>query len=150
MRNINRPQPKSIQYCRWAGYMSMPNFRIVLSCITHKMPRNPISDRLHKAKNSTKMWNINKPWSYPNQFWKCSGYISMPYLYHYFHALLQKCVETSNLSCSTNILACGIWKFDRWSWKINKLFHPMSSMLPSNSKKLVLRVQWIIFQHWLR
>ena len=146
MRNINRPWPKSIQYWSWSGYMSMPNFRIVLTCVIQKMPRNPIYDQFNKSKIlpkcgiSTNHDNIQISSDSGQDTFACH------ILNHYFHALLQKCLDTSNFSCSTNILACGTWKFHRWLWKISKLFHPRSWMLQSNLMKFEWKLQEILPQ----
>ena len=40
IRNINRPLPKSDQFCRLSGHMSMTNFRTFLWCLFWEEPGN--------------------------------------------------------------------------------------------------------------
>ena len=48
--NSNRPWPKSNQFWRWSGYISMSNFRAFLPCVLQKMPRNHNFDLFNKVK----------------------------------------------------------------------------------------------------
>ena len=48
--NTNRPWPKSNQFWRWSGYISMSNFRAFLPCVLQKMPGNHNFDLFNKVK----------------------------------------------------------------------------------------------------
>ena len=41
MSKINRPWPKSNQFCTWPAYITIPNRRPLCLCILQKMPANP-------------------------------------------------------------------------------------------------------------
>ena len=50
IKEINRPWPLTYQFWRWAGYISMQNFRPFPWCVLREMPGTPNLTRFTKSK----------------------------------------------------------------------------------------------------
>ena len=72
---INRPWPRTNQFCRWSRYISIQNFRPYMCSPGNA--RKPQIWPVSPSQNCAKIRKIDRPWPRTNQFWKWSRYISV-------------------------------------------------------------------------
>ena len=99
--------PKSNQFWRWSGYISMSKYGPFFPCVLQKMPRNHKFWPVSQSQNAAKIRKMNRPWPKPNQLWMWSGYISACKVSgHSSSGFFRKCWETINLTCFTKSKCC--------------------------------------------
>ena len=89
-RKISIPWPKSDQFWKWSGCISIQNFRLFPLYILREMPRNHKIWPLSLSKNSAKRRKINRLSLWTNQYWRWSGYISMQNFRPFHPCILQE------------------------------------------------------------
>ena len=100
MRKIIRLWPKCNLFWRWSEYTNMPNLRPFIQCILKKPRLWPVSP-VSQSQNGAKMRKTNRSWPKCYQLQKWSGYISMSNVRAFLSCVLNKILETPNLTCFT-------------------------------------------------
>ena len=126
-QNVNnmRTMNQSKQFWRWSGYIGMPNFKPLLTCVLHIM-RIPQIWPVTLSQKTAKTRNINRPWPGVQNLTSCGGRqdtLACQISGHSLHAFSKKCQEPPNLTCFKMRKVNRPWTksdlFWRWSGYIS-------------------------------